>query len=46
MDDCLVVGSKKNIKNAKQKIINCFDYDIIGNMDEYVRCKLERNWKE
>ena len=23
-----------------------FDCDIVGNMDEYVGCKLERNWKE
>jgi hypothetical protein len=45
IDDCLVVGSVENVKDAKQKMINRFDCDVIGNMDEYVGCKLERNWK-
>jgi histone deacetylase 1/2 len=46
IDDCLVVGSKGNVKRAKKKMIDRFDCDIIGNMDEYVGCKLERNYEE
>jgi hypothetical protein len=47
IDDCLVVvGSKTNVKDAKQKMIDRFDCDVIGNIDKYVGCKLERNWKE
>jgi hypothetical protein len=49
IDDCLLlVGSRKNIKNAKQKMINWFDCDVIGNMNKYVCYKLELkvNWKE
>ena len=41
IDDCLTVG--KNMKTAKQKMIDRFDCDAIGNMDEYVGCKVERN---
>jgi hypothetical protein len=41
IDGCFVVGSKKNVKNTKQKMINRFDCDVIGNMDEYIGCKLE-----
>jgi hypothetical protein len=46
IDDCLVVGNKGNVKKAKKKMTDRFDCDIIGNMDEYVGCKLERNWAE
>jgi hypothetical protein len=46
IDDCLVVGSKKGVKKAKKKLIDRFDCDVIGNMDEYVGCKLERNHEE
>jgi hypothetical protein len=46
IDDCLVVGSKGNVKRAKKKMVDRFDCDIIGNMNEYVGCKLERNYEE
>jgi hypothetical protein len=40
------VGNKKCVKIAKQQLIDRFDCDVIGNMDEYVGCKLERNHEE
>jgi hypothetical protein len=46
IDDCLVVGSKRNVKKAKQKMIDRFDCDVIGNMHEYVGCKLTRDYEE
>jgi hypothetical protein len=46
IDDCLVVGNKKCIKKAKQQLIDRFDCDVIGSMDKYVGCKLERNHDE
>jgi hypothetical protein len=46
IEDCLMVGNKKKVKDAKQKMINIFDCDVIGNMEEYIRWKLEQNWKE
>ena len=46
IDDCLVVGTKKSVKKAKAKLIARFDCDVVGNMDEYVGCKLERNHEE
>jgi hypothetical protein len=47
INDCLlVVGSKKGVKKAKQKLIDIFDCGVIRNMDEYVGCKLEHNYEE
>ena len=46
IDDCLVVGTKKSVKKAKKKLVDRFDCDVVGNMDEYVGCKLERNHEE
>jgi hypothetical protein len=46
IDDCLVVGNKEGVKIGKQQMIDRFDCDIIGNMDEYVGCKLDRNFEE
>ena len=45
IDDCLVVGPAKSLKQAKDKMIKRFDCDEIGNMNEYVGCKLERNYQ-
>jgi hypothetical protein len=46
IDDCLVVGQKEAVKKAKKKMTDRFDCDIIGNMNEYVGCKLDRNIEE
>jgi hypothetical protein len=43
IDDCLVAGQQEAVRKAKKKMTNQFDCDIIGNRDEYVGCKLERN---
>ena len=45
IDDCLVVGPAKSLKQAKDKMIKRFDCDEIGNMNEYVGCKLERSYQ-
>jgi hypothetical protein len=49
IDNCLVVGQADGVKKAKKMMTDRFDCDIIGNMDEYVGCKIERNtiqgWK-
>ena len=44
IDDCFVVGPVNSVKQARIEMIKRFDCDVIGNMNEYVGCKLERNW--
>ena len=46
IDDCLVVGSKKGVEIAKKQMLDRFDCDDVGNMDEYVGCKIDRNWAD
>jgi hypothetical protein len=46
INDCLVVGQQEAVKKAKKKMTDQFDCNIIGNMDRYVGCKLERNKEE
>jgi hypothetical protein len=46
IDDCLVLGNKAGMQTAKEQMMMRFDCDEVGNMDEYVGCKLERNWDE
>jgi hypothetical protein len=43
IDDCLVAGQTEAVRKAKKKMTDRFDCDIIGNMNEYVGCKIERN---
>jgi hypothetical protein len=45
IDDCLCIGNKDGVKKAKQQMVDRFDCDIIGNMDEYVGCKLVRDYE-
>jgi len=40
----LCIGSKENVLKAKKEMMERFDCDEVGNMDEYVGCKLERNY--
>jgi hypothetical protein len=43
-NNCLVIGQTEGVKKAKKRMTDCFDHcDIIGNMNEYVGCKIERN---
>ena len=46
VDDCLVVGPKEAMEKAKEEFQQRFDCDDVGGMDEYIGCKLERNWDE
>jgi hypothetical protein len=41
VDDCLVVGTKEAVAIAKTQLMAKFDCDKIGNMDEYVGCKVD-----
>ena len=45
VDDCLVVGSQKGVQIAKKHLTSHFECDELGNMDEYVGCKVERDWE-
>ena len=46
IDDCLVLGAKTNVALTEKAMMERFDCQETGNMDEHVECKLERNWKE
>jgi hypothetical protein len=46
IDDCLVVGTNAAVRKAKKKLTDRFDCDKVGNMEEYVGCKLECNLEE
>jgi hypothetical protein len=41
VDDCLAVGNKEAVKQAKQQMMNHFDCDEIGELKEYVVCKVD-----
>jgi hypothetical protein len=46
VDDCLVCGSAKGVKIAKAQMMKQFNCDEIGNMNEYVGCKIDRNFED
>lgn len=46
VDNCLVCGSPEGVKIAEAKMMSQFDCDEIGNMDEYVGCKIDRDIKK
>jgi hypothetical protein len=46
VDDCLVCGQEAGVLTAKKQMTDRFECDEIGNMDEYVGCKLERDYEE
>jgi hypothetical protein len=43
VDDCLVCGKETGVLLAKKHVMDTFDCNEIGNRDEYVGYKLERN---
>jgi hypothetical protein len=45
VDDCLVVGKKGGVLKAKEEMMSRFDCDEVGEMKEYVGCKVERDWE-
>jgi len=46
IDDCLVAGEIGRMKKAKQQLVDRFECDIVGNFDEYVGMKVERNFEK
>jgi hypothetical protein len=46
INDCLVMGPTESVKATRKQMTDRFNCDVLGNMDEYVGCKLVRNVKE
>jgi hypothetical protein len=46
VNDCLTVGNKEAVKQAKQQMMNHFDCDEIGELKEYVGHKVDINKEE
>ena len=42
IDDCLIAGHQDCVKLAKEQMKQCFDCDNVGELKEYVGCKIER----
>ena len=43
VDDCMVVGKKSGVLIAKKQMTDRFDCDELGEVDEYVGCKVEHD---
>ena len=43
VDDCLVTGKKNNVLKAKTEMMSRFDCDEVGELKEYIGCKLDWN---
>ena len=43
VDDCLIAGPKEQVLKAKENMKQLFDCDDVGEMTEYVGCKVERD---
>lgn len=46
VDDCLVVGTTEAVARAKEEMMNRFDCDEVGELEEYVGCKIDINREE
>jgi Reverse transcriptase (RNA-dependent DNA polymerase) len=46
VDDCLVCGTSDGVRVAKRQMQARFDCDEVGELKEYIGCKIDRNWKE
>ena len=42
VDDCLITGTKDAVVHAKKQMMEQFDCDEIGEMKEYIGCKIDR----
>ena len=42
VDDCLIAGPKAKVIHAKDKMLSMFDCKDLGEMKEYVGCRVER----
>ena len=45
IDDCLCVGPKQGVIKAKQQMKDRFDCDDVGNLNEYIACKVKIDHK-
>ena len=43
IDDCLCVGHPVEVAKAREEILNKFECDDIGEVQEYLGCKIDRN---
>jgi hypothetical protein len=46
VDDCLIAGARERVTEAKQQMMELFDCEEIGEMKEYVGCRVEHNREE
>jgi hypothetical protein len=46
VDDCLILGDKDLVEKSKDAMKELFECDDLGEMHEYVGCKIERNLDE
>ena len=46
VDDCLICGKPEGVKQAKEAMMRRFDCDEVGELKEYVGCKIEYNKDE
>jgi hypothetical protein len=42
VDDCMVCGKKDAVLEAKKGMMSCFDCDEVGELTEYIGCKVDR----
>ena len=43
MDDCCIAGKEKEVLREKERMKMLFECDDIGEMTEFVGCKIEYN---
>jgi hypothetical protein len=46
VDDCLCLGDEQQVQKSKEEMKEIFDCDDVGDMTEYVGCKIERDQNE
>ena len=46
VDDCLICGPHEQVEIAKQNMMKRFECDEVGELKEYVRCKVDYNHEE
>jgi hypothetical protein len=42
IDDCLVAGNSRAVEAAKDQMQSRFECDNVGELNEYVGCKIDR----
>jgi len=45
IDDCLIAGNHDGVELAKEQMKQRFDCDDVGELREYVGCKIDRTGK-